>query len=144
MSQRSSIYRNVNWQKKRLEILERDNWTCRSCGKDKDTLGDALLNVHHIYYISGKKPWEYPDKLLITFCEDCHKKRHEIMLYIHEGLSKMPISAVLGVMELTYASALKEFLAMVGASEDPIDENLLTLAYRLILDAYAEAREDAE
>lgn len=36
------------------------------------------LNVHHKYYIRGKKPWEYPDdEALVTLCEDCHKKRHE-------------------------------------------------------------------
>ena len=34
------------------------------------------LNVHHSYYIRGKKPWEYPDDALVTLCEDCHKKRH--------------------------------------------------------------------
>jgi len=34
------------------------------------------LNVHHNYYIRGKKPWEYPDDALVTLCEDCHKKRH--------------------------------------------------------------------
>lgn len=36
------------------------------------------LNVHHKYYISGKSPWEYDDDALITLCEDCHRKTHEI------------------------------------------------------------------
>ncbi len=35
------------------------------------------LNVHHNYYIQGKKPWDYPNSALVTLCEDCHKKRHE-------------------------------------------------------------------
>ena len=35
------------------------------------------LNIHHTYYIEGKKPWEYEDEALETLCEDCHKKRHE-------------------------------------------------------------------
>lgn len=26
------------------------------------------LNVHHHYYINGKKPWEYPDEALLTLC----------------------------------------------------------------------------
>lgn len=34
------------------------------------------LNIHHNYYIRGKKPWEYPNDALVTLCEDCHKKRH--------------------------------------------------------------------
>jgi len=36
------------------------------------------LNIHHNYYIRGKKPWEYPNgDALVTLCEDCHKKRHQ-------------------------------------------------------------------
>lgn len=35
------------------------------------------LNIHHNYYVRGKKPWEYPNDALVTLCEDCHKKRHE-------------------------------------------------------------------
>ena len=35
------------------------------------------LNVHHTYYIEGRKPWEYDNETLVTLCEDCHKKRHE-------------------------------------------------------------------
>lgn len=35
------------------------------------------LNIHHKYYIEGKKPWEYSNNALITLCEDCHKKRHQ-------------------------------------------------------------------
>lgn len=34
------------------------------------------LNVHHKYYVRGKKPWEYDDDALVTLCADCHKKRH--------------------------------------------------------------------
>lgn len=34
------------------------------------------LNIHHMYYIKGNKPWEYEDSALITLCEECHKKRH--------------------------------------------------------------------
>lgn len=31
------------------------------------------LHVHHCYYISGRKPWEYEDALLITLCKKCHE-----------------------------------------------------------------------
>jgi hypothetical protein len=54
------------WQKKRIGILQRDNYTCQLChSKDK------TLHVHHIAY-TGNDPWEIEDNLLITFCEDCH------------------------------------------------------------------------
>lgn len=36
------------------------------------------LNVHHTYYINGHKPWDYNEDALITLCEKCHKKRHEM------------------------------------------------------------------
>jgi hypothetical protein len=64
--------RSPKWQKKRLEILERDNFTCTDCGDNEST-----LNVHHKIYFSGKEPWEYENELLITLCENCHKQESE-------------------------------------------------------------------
>jgi 5-methylcytosine-specific restriction endonuclease McrA len=54
------------WQKKRLEILNRDNFKCTLCG-DKET----ELHVHHEEY-SGD-PWEAPVDKLKTLCKHCHK-----------------------------------------------------------------------
>ncbi len=59
------------WQKKRLEILQRDNWKCVKC--DCST---KSLHVHHLLYIKGHNPWEYKDKDLETLCLDCHKNEH--------------------------------------------------------------------
>lgn len=61
-------YKDPRWQKKRLQIMERDEFTCQSCYNTENT-----LNVHHKYYIPDKKPWEYNDSLLITLCEGCHE-----------------------------------------------------------------------
>lgn len=58
---------NPKWQKKRLRIFERDKWTCQICSNKKKTLA-----IHHKKYIKGKKPWEYPSKLLTTVCQPCH------------------------------------------------------------------------
>lgn len=58
----------------RLEIMERDEWTCRSCGATGE---GVTLNVHHAYYESGRAPWEYPTESLVTWCEDCHGKIHQ-------------------------------------------------------------------
>lgn len=65
--------KSPKWQKKRLEVLERDNFTCCFCGST-----EKMLHVHHLYYEDGKKIWEYPTKALITLCEDCHKREHEL------------------------------------------------------------------
>lgn len=63
--------RNPRWQKKRLKIMERDKFKCVECGS-----GTTTLNVHHIRYIRGKYPWQYPNKLLVTLCEKCHFNKH--------------------------------------------------------------------
>ena len=88
MSKRSSMYRDSRWQQKRLEIMERDNWTCRSCGASGE---GVTLNVHHAYYDKGKKPWEYDNHLLVTWCEKCHKVRHEEMKEFQAWLTKQPM-----------------------------------------------------
>lgn len=65
----SEKLKDPRWQKKRLEILERDNFTCRECGSKTDT-----LHIHHCCYIKGKQPWEYSETLL-TLCANCHQER---------------------------------------------------------------------
>ena len=63
----SDLLKSPEWQKKRLEILSRDNFMCQLCGSKTET-----LHVHHRAYIKGRKPWEYADVFLITLCEYCH------------------------------------------------------------------------
>lgn len=55
------------WQRKRLEILSRDEFKCRHCMD-----GDSTLDVHHCFYSKGKLPWEYDNSYLVTLCRDCH------------------------------------------------------------------------
>lgn len=62
--------KDPRWQRKRLEIFNRDGFVCFHCGDDKNT-----LHVHHEMYI-GKDPWDTPDELLTTLCEDCHEFNH--------------------------------------------------------------------
>lgn len=57
------------WQKKRLQVLERDSWTCQLCADDART-----LHVHHLWYQRGKDPWEYPMSALLTLCSECHEE----------------------------------------------------------------------
>lgn len=61
----AEIYKSPAWQKRRLEILSRDNFTCQLCGDTK-----TELQVHHIEY--GSNPLETPSEQLITLCADCH------------------------------------------------------------------------
>ncbi len=65
-------YQHPKWQKKRLEILERDNFTCTNCGSDEKN-----LHVHHFLYVKEFKVWEYDEGNLTTFCDECHSEWHE-------------------------------------------------------------------
>jgi len=65
---------NPQWRRKRLEILERDNYKCRACGD-----GDNILHVHHKYYIDEKDPWDYDNSSLMTLCDACHCLHHELL-----------------------------------------------------------------
>jgi len=60
------------WQKKRLEILDRDDWTCQECGNKEDQ-----LQVHHLHYEDDLDPWEYDESQLITLCKECHGLKHK-------------------------------------------------------------------
>lgn len=61
------------WQRRKTEILVRDNLKCQAYNCKTP---DALLHVHHKDYLGGLRPENYPDDMLITLCENCHKKEN--------------------------------------------------------------------
>lgn len=80
----SDKLRTSEWQRKRLEILERDNFTCTFC-----KVPNLEVHVHHFYYIGGLKPYEYPNDMLTTLCYICHereKKRSKVEAYLLNSL----------------------------------------------------------
>ena len=64
------------WQRKRLEVLNRDDFTCQNCGNKENT-----LHVHHIKYANAKRIWDIDSKYLITLCDDCHKIWHQVIKF---------------------------------------------------------------
>ncbi len=58
------------WQKKRLEIMERDQFQCQCCNDSS-----SPLHVHHFCYFSGFEPWDYGNWNFLTLCESCHKRQ---------------------------------------------------------------------
>ena len=69
MSYRNML-RDPHWSQRRMEIMRRDGFRCRRCG------ARGHLNVHHRWYVYGRKPWQYPDRCLVTLCEKCHRHVH--------------------------------------------------------------------
>lgn len=119
--------KDPRWQKKRLEILERDNWKCMLCG-DKD----STLHVHHLFYYNGQEPWDYDNEALITLCEDCHEeaknnqreteKSFLIDLYY---MGVMPWNLLNFLLYLEYNGVFKAMLKGVKSFEiKPIDSNM--------------------
>lgn len=79
---KNNLYRekllDKRWLLKRDIILKRDNYCCMICGSQNN------LVVHHKQYHYSKilnrfyDPWNYQDKYLVTLCESCHKRGHEL------------------------------------------------------------------
>ena len=118
MSKWSSEYRDVRWQKKRLEIMERDEFMCQCCGKKED----VTLNVHHAYYEKGLKPWEYEGNLLTTLCEDCHTLKHEYQKKILSNMLEMTTGKMIEVEFFTshfQHTMGVVFNAIMGCGIDP-------------------------
>ena len=65
----SEKLKDPRWQKKRLDILHREDFVCEFCGEPGKT-----VHVHHLFYLSNREPWDYPDWVLRVLCEECHEK----------------------------------------------------------------------
>lgn len=79
----SDQLRDPRWQKRRLEVLSRDNFTCRDCAEAGKT-----VSVHHCHYCKGA-PWNTPIELLLTLCDDCHDERGAIEASAREALGRL-------------------------------------------------------
>jgi hypothetical protein len=96
----SDKLKDPRWQRKRLEIFERDEFSCKLCGNNEST-----LHVHHISY--SNNPWDTDNKLLLTVCEDCHSEEEERLKEWEIKLIKELRKA--GFMSLGLASLSKIF-----------------------------------
>ena len=92
------------WQKKRLEILQRDNFTCRFC-EDKTT----TLHIHHFNYPKSGNPWDSHEIDLITYCSHCHAlaeyvKKHKDDICIHDYIHAKKVTHVSSTYYVIIAS----------------------------------------
>lgn len=77
------------WQRKRLEILQRDEFMCQKCYDSETT-----LHVHHRRYIKGREPWDYEDDNFITLCAPCHEEMGETDERIKQIVAEYPIEFI--------------------------------------------------
>ena len=124
-------YRDPRWQKMRLQIMERDGFACRHCGKSEG----VTLNVHHSYYEAGRNPWEYEEDTLVTWCEECHKKRHEAAKWMARDMANMTREEINGVID-TLRHYKGFFKVMFENRESHFPESALCMAVRVLGSAF--------
>jgi 5-methylcytosine-specific restriction endonuclease McrA len=87
------------WQKKRLEVMNRDEWMCVDCNQSNNT-----LTVHHCRY--NGEPWDVENEFLMTLCKDCHQSRQD-----DESDAKLMIAQLSSMMD---ANEFHEFVTRLA------------------------------
>ncbi len=158
------LLRDPQWQRKRLEVMERAEFRCDTCEAT-----DKTLNVHHRLYRKSALPWEYADHELVCLCEDCHEQEHHIREQIDAGLAALgsifyddvlgyvhgnlysstsanviPDETPVNVISFEYASGLNDAMRLdLDYTLHPILRNDLTVGYlrKMVRDASQARRE---
>jgi hypothetical protein len=82
------LLQHPEWQKVRLQVMERAGWACETCDDS-----EKQLTVHHSYYEKGKKPWEYPLQSLHCLCRDCHKEAQDLKTLLNRQLGRIDVTS---------------------------------------------------
>ncbi len=90
--------KDPRWQRRRLEIFRRDDFTCQHCGEQEKT-----LHVHHLVYHYSLDPWDYDGEDLKTLCEACHADE--------KGLSAAKTRLITSLMRAGFTTAALEDLS---------------------------------
>ena len=117
--------KDPRWQRRRLEILSRDNFACQICG---DT--DNTLHVHHLAYEQNKKIWEYDDWQLISLCEKCHEDEHKNAL--NDILETIRSLQKMGITLFEISSLLWDINISIYGSYFHRENEILALTQRRI------------
>lgn len=103
---------STDWQRKRREVLKRDEFTCQECGRAAE---EIQLEVHHKQPVSQGGSDE-PENLM-SLCVDCHAKRHK----------KASDEELLEAVEENYPAATSEVAEDVGIVRQSADYRLRKL-----------------
>ena len=117
------------WQRKRLEVLNRDQFKCCLCSDTKTT-----LHIHHKTYEKGKLPWQYKLDNFQTLCKHCHllaeffKNEKETKLY--ENIIKnveLIIKLNIDIKITNLQSDIDQIRYRISYCEDSINKNVYEL-----------------
>ena len=97
----------------RLLIMQRDGFRCLFCNAENKN-----LQVHHVIY-KKRNPWDYPEYLYQTLCEDCHKIRGELtdkaVDALRIAIAKIPTERLLVAAQRLSDEAMMEIEPDSGA-----------------------------
>jgi len=94
--------KHPEWQRKRLEIFNRDGFKCIICNSD-----EKEPHIHHFKYSPNTDPWDYDDSNFITYCHQCHEIEENCKNDFNKLISAgFTYSKVIGIISL-YSSKKK-------------------------------------
>lgn len=102
ISQYQKDLNTKHWQDRSHQIKTRDNLKCQAFNC---TTPNAILQVHHLDYFIHKKPWQYPDDMLITLCAICHEKENHRYIFEQNLFTALKMTGFLSC-DLTAFTAL--------------------------------------
>lgn len=116
----SEKLKDPRWQKKRLEILSRDEFSCQSCG---DT--ESSLQVHHKNYFKGREPWEYNENHLVTLCDSCHYEISSLIFdlkqhigYCYFSVERIKLlESIIKTMNTSSVQSMERFIKFLNSNE---------------------------
>jgi 5-methylcytosine-specific restriction endonuclease McrA len=69
-----ALYKSKEWFEFRSIQLAQAKFCCELCSRSRND--GAVLQVHHLKYDFGKKPWEYAAEEVQVLCKGCHAELH--------------------------------------------------------------------
>ncbi len=68
-------YKDGRWERKRENVLKRDEYKCRNCKRYGTT--SAANTVHHVKPVESSPELYLTSRNLISLCGKCHNKMHD-------------------------------------------------------------------
>lgn len=121
MTYREQI-RSPQWITFAAKLKEEAGWKCEACGVSQGP--NSELTIHHVYYISRLKAWEYPKSLLECLCWKCHKERQLLQEHILSGVASFLRTTPTAETNMkgfceAFPGALSNYAAAQGYSPEP-------------------------